>query len=362
MAVDPDITPKQAGMWMPPEWGPHAATLMSWPARRDLWGERLEDAKREYAGVARAIADFEPVVMVCVPSEEQDVRDRCGSSVETLTAPLDDSWLRDNGPAFVRNDAGDVAAVKFKFNSWGERFLPYDADDALPYRIAEHLGMPIFTAPFVMEGGSFLVDGEGTLLTTEICLLNDNRNPDMTKDQIEQGLRDYLGVDTIVWLPYGMAADVGPNATDGHIDGVAQYVAPGHVLLLAPEDPADDDFAFGRENLQRLAAARDAKGRAFDITRLQVSAGAALSYANCYLVNGAVIVPTEGDGRDEEAIAQIAAVFPDRRVVGTPGLALNFGGGGPHCITQQVPAGHRRADQVPEEGHGEALEEVTLSP
>jgi agmatine deiminase len=339
MAMDLNLTPKEEGLSMPPEWAPHAATLMSWPTRLDLWGDRLDDAKREYAGVARSIADFEPVVIVCAASEVRDVRDRCGAHVETLPAPLDDSWLRDNGPTFVRNGAGQVAAVKFGFNAWGERFEPYDADDALPYRIAQHLGMPIFTAPFVLEGGAFLVDGEGTLLTTEICLLNENRNPGMTKAEIEQGLRDYLGVDTVVWLPYGMAADVGPNATDGHVDGVAQYVAPGHVLLLAPEDPADDDHAFGQENLRRLREARDAKDRAYDITRLEVDPGAALSYANCYVANGVVVVPTAGDGRDDDAIAQIAAVFPARQVVGTPGLTLNFGGGGPHCITQQVPAG-----------------------
>ena len=332
-------TPRGARMHMPAEWAPHAATLMAWPSRRDLWNERLEDAQREYAGVANAIADFEPVIMVCNPGDEPRVRERCGVGVEPLAVPIDDSWLRDSGPIFVQDERGRIAAVKFGFNAWGERFHPYDSDAAAPYRIAEHLGMKVFTAPFVLEGGALLVDGEGTLLTTEACLLNQNRNPGMTKEQIEQGLRDYLGVETIVWLPHGMAADVGPNATDGHVDGVAQYLAPGRVLLLAPEDPADNDHASGQENLHRLEEARDAKGRAFEITRLDVGAGAKLCYANHYLANGGVIVPTAGDEKDAEAMEQLSKVYPDRTVVGVPGVTIDFGGGGPHCITQQIPAG-----------------------
>jgi len=172
-----------------------------------------------------------------------------------------------------------------------------------------------------------------------MCLLNPNRNPGMTKEQIEQGLRDYLGVETIVWLPYGEAADVGPNGTDGHVDGVLQYVAPGHVMLLAPEDEAAPDHAFGRANLERLEASRDAKGRSFRISRLDVTAAAEAAYANCYLANGAVIVPIAEDGEDRDALDQIARIFPDREVVGVPGMTVLYGGGGPHCITQQVPVG-----------------------
>ncbi len=337
--TDQAATPRQAGMHMPPEWFPHVATLMAWPTRPDLWNERLDDAQREYAGVAAAIADFEPVIMVCNPGDESRVRDRCGHGVEPLAIPIDDSWMRDSGPIFVLDEHGHVATVKFGFNAWGGRFHPYDSDAAAPERIAAHLGMKVFTAPFILEGGAILVDGEGTLLTTEACLLNPNRNPGMTKDQIEQGLRDYLGVETIVWLPLGMAADVGPNATDGHVDGVAQFVAPGHVLLLAPEDPADNDHASGQENLRRLEGARDAKGRAFEVTCLDVGAGAKLCYANHYLANGAVIVPTAHDHRDTEALEQLAKVYPDRTVVGVSGVTIDYGGGGPHCITQQIPVG-----------------------
>jgi agmatine deiminase len=331
-------TPRDAGFSMPPEWAPHAACLMAWPSRQELWMELLEEAKREYAEVARAIAAFEPVIMVCGPGSEREVRERCGTGVEPLPIPIDDSWMRDSGPIFVTDERGRVAAVRFRFNGWGERFT-HERDSAAPPRVLAHLGIPMFEAPFVLEGGSILVDGEGTVLTTEMCLLHENRNPGMSREQIEQGLRDHLGVDTVVWLPYGMFADTGPNATDGHIDGVAQYVAPGHVLLLVPSDPADDDHDFGRANLARLEASCDAAGRSFTVSRLDPPAGARLSYANCYFANGGVIVPVAGDERDAVALARIAEVFPDREVVPVPGNAIASGGGGPHCITQQIPVG-----------------------
>lgn len=336
---DPATTPKQAGMSMPPEWTPHAATLMSWPLEREYWEGRTLEARREWAGVANAIADFETVIMVCSPGDEDSARNLCGGGVEILSIPIDDSWMRDNGPIFVRDETGRVGVVKFPFNAWGGKFDTYANDDAIPYRIAEYLGMKTFTAPFILEGGSIFVDGEGTLLTTEACLLHPNRNPSMTKEQIEEGLREYLGVDKIVWLPHGMAQDTGPLGTDGHVDGVAHYLSPGRVMLLAPRDPSDPDHEPGQANLRRLKEERDAKGREFDVVHLDVGAGARLSYANLYVGNGVVIVPTAGDERDADAIAQVSALFPDRETIGVPGLLINAGGGGPHCITQQVPTG-----------------------
>jgi agmatine deiminase len=188
---------------------------MAWPLEADYWQGRAEQAREEWAGVARAVAAAEPVIMVCNPGDEQSVLRHCGSAVEVLPIPIDDSWMRDSGPIFVRNDAGEVSAVSFRFNAWGERFPSWANDDAMPAAVAAHLGVRLFEAPFVLEGGSILTDGERTLLTTEMCLLSSNRNPGMTKDEIERGLHEYLGVDTVVWLPYGMAGDVGPVATDG---------------------------------------------------------------------------------------------------------------------------------------------------
>jgi agmatine deiminase len=187
----------------------------------------------------------------------------------------------------------------------------------------------------VLEGGSFFVDGEGTLITTEQCLLHPNRNPTMTRDDIERTLRDYLGVDTIVWLGRGHHLD---RDTDGHVDGIAQYVRPGVVILHVPADPRDPDHEDARENVRRLREARDARGRSFEVIQFEPGRSEAAGL-NLYLCNGGAIVPTDGTGADEHVLAQIRAAFPDREIVPVPGRTLLEGGGGPHCITQQLPVG-----------------------
>lgn len=328
-------TPRQDGLAMPAEWEPHAATSMAWPARAELWGDLFEDAKRDYAAVANAIAAFEPVVMVVDPPQVGEARRMLTGSVETLPIPIDDSWMRDNGPIFVTDGHGGVAMVHFRFNAWGEKFHPYDRDAAVPERLAAHLGMRRYQAPMVLEGGSFFVDGEGTLLTTEQCLLNPNRNPGMSREQIEATLREYLGVEVIVWLGRGHHLD---RDTDGHVDGIAQYVRPGVVILHAPADPGHPDHDSGEDNLRRLREARDARGRPFEVIRFEPG-GSHAAGLNLYLCNGAAIVPVDGTETDEPVLAQIRAAFPDREVVPVPGRVLLEGGGGPHCITQQLPVG-----------------------
>ena len=332
-------TPAAAGFTMPAEWAPHAGCLMAWPSRAELWGSRLADATREYAAVASAIADHEPVLMVCSPGHADDVRNLCGSGVTPLEIPIDDSWARDSGPAFVRDAAGEVAVVAFGFNAWGNRWHPHDNDAALGGRLAETLGVRLFRAPFVLEGGSFFVDGEGTLITTEQCLLNPNRNPTLSREQIEQGLKEHLGVGSVIWLPYGHSLDTGPAGTDGHIDGVLQYVAPGRVMLELVGDPSSPEHSRGLANLDVLRNSRDAQGRELEIAILDPGPDAAVSYANHYLANGAVIVPVSGDECDDTALAVLRELHPGRKVIGVPGEAIAFGGGGPHCITQQIPFG-----------------------
>jgi agmatine deiminase len=330
-------TPRDDGLSMPAEWAPHAATYMEWPTRVDLWEDLFEDAKRDYAEVANAVAAFEPLVMVANPEQADEARAYLGSNAEVLPIPIDDSWMRDNGPIFVTDGAGGMALVDFGFNSWGEKFLPYDRDADVPKHVAEHLGMRRYEVPMVLEGGSFFVDGEGTLFTTEQCLLNANRNPTMTREQIEETLRAYLGVETIVWLGSGHSTD---RDTDGHIDGVLQVARPGLVMLLAPADPQDPDHEPGDDNLRRLAEARDARGRAIEVITFDPGPPNGLSYMNFYLCNGGAIVPV--GGREEEdgpALEQIRAAFPDREVVPVPGWTIHEGGGGPHCITQQLPVG-----------------------
>jgi len=336
-------TPREDGFRMPPEWGPHQACLMAWPTRTraPFWSPIFDDAKDVYAEVARAVAAFEPVVMICNPGEAAEVRDRCGSGVEPLEIPIDDSWARDSGPIFVTDEAGNVALVQFTFNSWGEKYLPYDRDAAMPEAVASHLGVRRYRAPFVLEGGSIFVDGEGTLLTTEQCLLHPNRNPDLSREQIEAGLADYLGIDKVVWLQAFEDRD-----TDGHVDGIAQYVRPGTIVLETPDDAANNNYEQSRRNVDHLKAETDARGRTLEVLPFAPTAHTTVAgldveipYLNCYLANGGVVAPVAGLPQDDEALARLAEVFPDREVVAVPGGVLSFGGGGPHCITQQVPAG-----------------------
>jgi agmatine deiminase len=337
-------TPRADGFAMPAEFDEHQATWMSWPTRESLWHGHLDVARDEWAATARAVAAFEPVVMVCNPGDADEVRRRCGDGVDPLEIPIDDSWLRDNGPIFVRNDRGTVALVHFGFNSWGEKYLPYDDDARLPELLASHFGVRRYRAPFVLEGGSFFVDGEGTLLTTEQCLLHPNRNPSMSREEIEEGLRSFLGVEAVIWLPHGLVED---RDTDGHIDGLAQYIRPGIVMLAVAA--GDDDANSPRFAADRatLAAARDATGRTLEVLDGPVNSWAevdgvgpvVIPYMNHYLANGAVIVPIGGGPEDEPALDLLAKAYPYREVVGVPGALVSFGGGGPHCITQQVPAG-----------------------
>jgi agmatine deiminase len=339
MSESTELTPAAAGFVMPAEWEPHAGCLMQWPSRRELWGDRFDRAEQDYAQVARAIASFEPVVMVCNPGTAQRVRDLCGQAVTPLEIPINDSWARDSGPTFVRDRSGTIAVVSFGFNAWGNRWHPHDDDARLAVAVAARLGLDVFRAPFVLEGGSFLVDGEGTVITTEQCLLDPNRNPSWSREDLEQGLRDHLGATTVVWLPHGHSLDVGPAGTDGHVDGVAAYVGPGHVMLEAPTDPASIDTARALENLAALRATPDARGRTLLVTCIDPGAEAGVSLANHYVANGAVIVPVDGNPDESRALAELGALHPGRQVVGVPGQTLAFGGGGPHCITQQIPHG-----------------------
>jgi len=330
-------TPAEEGLAMPAEWAPHERTYMGWPCRRELWGPALADAKAEYAGVANAIAAFEPLTMVCATAEDAaEARAALTAGIEILELPADDSWLRDTGPLFVVDAAGTRrAGVHFRFNAWGEKFEGYDADAALGARLVAHAGAELFTAPFVLEGGAVLVDGAGTLLTTEQCLLHANRNPGWSREELERGLRDFLGVQRVVWLGQGLAED---RDTDGHVDMFAVLTAPGRVLLQsAPEGHADHEPM--ADNHARAAAA------GLDVVDFPVPPAPAqvagrdigVAYLNVYLSDRFAVMPTAGAASDAEALDHVAAALPDQEVVAVPGATIAFGGGGPHCITQQVP-------------------------
>lgn len=324
-----------AAMRMPAEWEPHERTLMGWPCRSELWGGAIDRARADYAAVANAIAAFEPVTMIAnVGADAPAARAACTGAVEIVELPLDDSWLRDCGPIYVYGDGGRRHAVHFQFNAWGEKFSSWERDAAVGGLIAERLGDEVVRVPIVLEGGSILTDGAGTLLTTEQCLLNPNRNPSLTRDQIEQRLRATLGVQRIVWLAEGLVED---RDTDGHVDLIAAFVAPGRVLLQTV-DPANPNRDRCQENQERLRRAGIDVRELPHLPYTSVDGETvAVGYLNAYLCNGAVIVPVIGAECDQDALRIFAESYPGREVVPVPGAVLAYGGGGPHCITQQVP-------------------------
>jgi agmatine deiminase len=321
---------------LPAEFEPHERTLMGWPCRRELWGETLDAARADYAAVARAVARFEPVTMIANPGRDAvDAGRLCGPEVEVVELPLDDSWLRDCGPVYVVDDRGRRVALHFRFNAWGGRFPPWERDAAVGGLVASRLGDEVVEVPMVLEGGSILCDGEGTLLTTEQCLLSPNRNPEMSFAEIDAELVRRFGLDRVVWLGQGLAED---RDTDGHVDLVASVCGPRRVLLQAVGDRSNPNFERCRENRARLDAA------GIEVVEMPLLPYAevagrrvAVSYLNLYLCNGAAIVGVCGSPSDDAALAIVGDAFPGREVVPVPGAVLAYGGGGPHCITQQVP-------------------------
>ncbi len=337
------VFPANDGFYMPAEWAPHDRCWMAWPCRQELWSERLDAARTAYAEVAMAIAEFEPVTMIANPENVAEASLRCGSSVACLPLAHDDSWMRDTGPNFVIDGRGKMAGVDWRFNAWGGKYDSYEKDSAMAAAMLEHLELTRYEAPMVLEGGSIHVDGEGTLITTEQCLLNPNRNPELDKDEIERLLNAHFGVEKVIWLGQGLEED----ETDGHVDNLACFARPGVVLALSVEDPEDGNYDALRDNLIRLRAARDAKGRELEVIEVpQPERGEgddgrrlAKSYINFYLANGAVVMPSFEDGKDKAAKEIVSGCFPDRKVRQVPALDIVHGGGGIHCITLQQPAG-----------------------
>ncbi|MEA2212163.1 MAG: agmatine deiminase [Solirubrobacteraceae bacterium] len=311
---------------------------MGWPCRIELWGAELEPARADYAAVANAIAAFEPVMMIANSgAEAAQARAACGEGVTIVELPLDDSWLRDCGPIYSHRSDGQRVAVHFGFNAWGQKFPGWDRDAAVGGLIAAQLGDAVVESALILEGGSILLDGEGTLLTTEQCLLHPNRNPSWSREHIEAELAARLGAGRFVWLGQGLIED---RDTDGHVDLIAAFVKPGRVLLQTVEE-GNPNFATCAENRQRL---RDAGIEVTEMPHLPYAVvggeTVAAGYMNFYICNGAVIVPVTGAETDSDALAIIADAYPGRETVSVPGAVLAFGGGGPHCITQQVPVSH----------------------
>jgi len=328
---------------MPAEWQLHERTLMSWPTTHPVWGSILDEARGEYAATARAIARFEPVLMIAHPSDAAGARARCGTGIEVFPVPIDDAWVRDSGPIIVSDDVGQRTGVHFRFNAYGERSAPYNKDAQLADRVLDHLGLPVRRSTMVLEGGSIAVDGEGTLITTEQCLLNHNRNPGWAREAIERELGDQLGVEKIIWLPWGRLED---RHTDGHVDVVCMFVGPGVVIAQGCQDRTDPNYARMQANLGVLREATDAKGRGLRITELPLlplvdvcGQATMLSNCNAYFANGGLIVPVADAATGDGVLDIFRAACPNHEVVPIGARTIAFGGGGIHCITQQVPAG-----------------------
>jgi agmatine deiminase len=328
---------------LPAEWEPHERTAMCWPTRVELWGEQFADAERAHADVAAAIARFEPVTMIATARASERAASMCGPGVEVIELPIDDSWFRDSGPIYVFDDAGDRVALDWQFNSWGEKFLPYDLDAAAARRFAALAGDPVRSIDMVFEAGSITGDGEATLATTTQCLMHPNRNPTLTQADIERQLSHELGAERIVWLPHGLALD---DDTDGHVDNIAAFAAPGRLVLQGCSDRDEADWLRLDVDARVARGALDARGRPLDVTIVPVLPFAEVAgvrvvvpYLNYYVGNGFVLVPTCGHEADADMVALIGDQYPGREAVALDvGAVLAHGGGGIHCITQQVPA------------------------
>jgi agmatine deiminase len=347
---------------MPPEWAPHLACYLVWPHNRDTWPGKFEVIPPIYARMVAAIADFEPVrLMVNDQTQIEEVRamireaarahgyedDATIRRVEIFHLPTNDSWPRDHGPIFVNRLATAASsgpaqiALDWRFNSWGQKYGAFDLDDVVPRKLGARYGFEVIEPGIVLEGGSIDVNGRGSVLTTESCLLNPNRNPELGRIDIEDYLKTYLGVSNVLWLGDGIAGD----DTDGHIDDLARFVAPDTIVTVVEEDPADANYAVLRDNLNRLRTMRDQDGRPFTIETLPMPPAVIYedtrlpaSYANFYIANGAVMMPTFDCPQDALASATLARLFPARRIVGVPSTDLVWGLGSVHCLSQQHPA------------------------
>ena len=358
-------TPRADGYAMPAEWAPHSQTWMLWPERPDNWRLGAKPAQAAFAEVARVIAGFESVTVGVSAAQYANAILQLGHpAIRVVEISSDDAWVRDTGPTFVSDGQGGLRGVDWTFNAWGGLsgglYFPWDRDDQVADKILGLERSPRYrTEGFVLEGGAIHVDGEGTLITTEECLLNANRNPHLQRHEIEQVLRDYLGVDCIIWLPEGLYSD----ETDGHVDNFCCFVRPGEVLLAWTDDPADPNYPRCQAALAVLEQATDAQGRQLTVHRIPLPgpihatasecAGVdqvpgsqprtpairlAGSYVNFLIVNGGIIAPSFDDPQDEPARVVLEQLFPERRVVMVPGREILLGGGNIHCITQQQPA------------------------
>lgn len=347
---------------MPGEFEPHSGCWMAWPERPDNWRLGAKPAQRAFAAVAQAIAGSEPVTMAVSDSQFEHCRSILQPQVRVVEMATDDAWMRDTGPTFLVNGSGALRGVDWRFNAWGGLegglYFPWDKDDRVARKVLEIEAAERYRAPIVLEGGSIHVDGEGTVMATEECLLNRNRNPSLVREQIEEVLFEHLGAQKMIWLGRGVYND----ETDGHVDNLACFARPGVVLLTWTDDESDPQHAISRDACERLEASTDARGRSLEVIRLpspgpltitaeeaqgvdavsgtlprRAGDRLAASYVNFYPASSRIVMPLLDERHDERAAEILGGCFADREVVGVPAREILLGGGNIHCITQQVP-------------------------
>ena len=358
-------TPRQDGFHMPGEFEPQDGVLLIWPKRPGSWPYEAKEARKVFAQIANKLAETETVYMLTEPETEVSARELLDKNVNILTIRTDDAWARDVGPTFV-TDGREVRGVNWTFNAWGGTFdglyQDWEQDDKVAEEFCSQAGYDYYdAAPFVLEGGSIHSDGQGTVIVTEACLLSGGRNPELSKGQIEERLKEYLGAEKIIWLPHGIYQD----ETNEHVDNVCAFVKPGEVVLAWTDDETDPQYALSAEDLAVLEHETDAKGRRFTVHKMRIpkepvcitekelagyvfeegedmrEAGERLaaSYVNFYIGNKVVLVPQFGDEHDILAAELLQKLFQEREVVPVFAREIIIGGGNIHCITQQIPAG-----------------------
>jgi agmatine deiminase len=342
-------TPKEAGYYFPAEWHPHIATWLSWPHKEASWPGKIETIYDRYIDFIKEISAGE-TININVNNEQikQQVLHRLQQANADLskiilhTHPTNDAWCRDHGPAFLINPKPDVPKIilDWGYNAWGGKYPPFDLDDVIPTLIAKHLNLPVLYPGIVMEGGSVDFNGEGTVLTTTQCLLNENRNTHLSKAQVEKYLEDYYGISQILWLHEGIVGD----DTDGHIDDITRFVNEDTVVTVVEENKQDENYEILQQNLKALKQMRLLNGKQLNVIEMPMPApvvydGQRLpaSYANFYISNAAVVVPTYRCNNDEHALQIIQQCFPDRKVIGIDSTDIIWGLGSFHCLSQQEP-------------------------
>ncbi|ANO35535.1 agmatine deiminase (plasmid) [Vibrio breoganii] len=354
--------PSNDGYRMPGEHEPHERVFMVWPERCDNWRLGAKPAQRTFVEVAKAISKRTPVTMVVSASQFDNARTQLPSDIQVIEMSSNDSWMRDTGPSYVVDDNGNRRGVDWGFNAWGGLvdglYFPWDKDDQIAQKVCEILGDDSYRAPLILEGGSIHIDGEGTVYTTEECLLHPSRNPDLTKDEIEKLLCDYLGAEKVIWIPNGLFND----ETNGHVDNLIHVVRPATIALTWCDDETDPQYTLSRESLAALEAQTDAKGRSIEVIKIPMpgplymtaeeasgidaadgmerEAGERLaaSYANYLISNKHIIFPLLDPKTDGDMEAMFKRMYPDHLITGVEAREILLGGGNIHCITQQIPA------------------------